>query len=145
MFAGTKLHDMPGRLATGLYILNSGLGKRHATPEAAAGVHGMAAVAYPFLKEMPPEKFVATVSKVEITVGSLLLNPLVPTRIAATALAAFSGGLVTMYLRTPALRQEHSIRPSGAGVAIAKDSWMLGMSLGFLIDVCTRRRRGASA
>jgi hypothetical protein len=141
MFAGTKLRDIPGRVATGLYILNAGLGKRHATAETAGYLHGAAAGAFPFLKDVPPEKFVATLSKVETALGATLLTPLVPTRIAASALAAFSGGLVTMYLRTPALRMEHSIRPSEAGTAIAKDSWMLGMSLGFLIDVCGRGRR----
>lgn len=141
MFAGTKLRDMPGRVATGLYILNSGVVKRHASAETAGYLHSAAAGAYPFLKDMPPEKFVANLSKAETALGVTLLTPLVPTRIAAAALAAFSGGLVTMYLRTPALRREHSIRPSEAGTAIAKDSWMLGMSLGFLIDACGRRRR----
>lgn len=143
MFAGTKWHDLPGRVVTGLYILNSGLTKRQASPEMAAGVHGMAAGAYPFLKSMEPEKFVRRLSTAEITVGSLLLTPLVPTKIAATALAAFSGGLVTLYMRTPSLRREGSIRPSQAGVAIAKDSWLLGLSIGYLMDVASRGRRRA--
>lgn len=138
MFKGIRLHDVPGRLATGLYILNSGVNKRHVNAETAAGLHGAAAGAYPFLKDIPSEKFVHRLSTAEIAVGASLLNPFVPTKVAAAALAAFSGGLVTMYLRTPALRQPHSIRPSDAGGAIAKDSWMLGMALGFLADTFTR-------
>ena len=44
-----KLHHLPPRLAAGAFILNSGLGKRGADEEAAAGMQGMAAQAFPQL------------------------------------------------------------------------------------------------
>lgn len=145
MFSGTRLHDLPGRLATGAYILNAGIGKRHAPPERAAGLHGGAASAFPLVKDMPAEAFVRRLSTAEICVGAMLLTPMVPTLLAGAALTAFSGGLVTMYLRTPALRLPHSIRPSDQGSAIAKDAWLFGMGLGFVIDSLGRRRRSHRA
>lgn len=136
-----RLRHVPPRLATGLFILNSGLSKRHADAETAARLHGSAAGAYPFLANVDPEVFARYLSKAEITLGAALLLPIVPTSVAALGLTGFSGGLVGMYLCTPALRQEGSLRPSPDGVAIAKDSWMLGIALGMLIDVLTPRRR----
>lgn len=145
MFSGIRWHDMPGRIATGAYILNSGVGKRSASAERAAGLHGMAASAFPMVKDMPPEVFVRRLSTAEIVTGMTLLNPLVPTAIAGAALAAFSGSLVTMYFRAPGTRLPGSLRPSDQGSALAKDTWMLGMALGFLIDSlgrrCARRAR----
>ena len=44
------LNRLPERLATGAYILHTGIEKWHGSAEQAAGVHGMAAGAYPFLK-----------------------------------------------------------------------------------------------
>ena len=60
--------------------------------------------------------------------------PVVPTAVAGAALAAFSGGLLGLYLRTPGLRQEGSLRPTHQGVPIAKDVWMLGIAGGFIVD-----------
>jgi hypothetical protein len=44
-----RLRHLPGRPTTGVFIVNSGLSKRHADHDTAAALHGMAAVAYPFL------------------------------------------------------------------------------------------------
>ncbi|MBN9608954.1 MAG: hypothetical protein BGO26_14880 [Actinobacteria bacterium 69-20] len=139
MFSGVRWHDMPGRIATGAYILNSGISKRHATPERAGGLHTMAASAFPLVKDMPAETFVRRLSTAEIVTGATLLNPLVPTAVAGAALAAFSGGLVTLYFRSPGTRLPGSIRPSDQGTALAKDTWMFGMALGFLMDSVGRR------
>lgn len=139
MFSGTRLHDLPGRLATGAYILNAGIGKRNAPAERAAGLHGGAAKAFPMFKDVPPETFVRRLSTAEICVGAVLLTPMVPTLVAGAALTAFSGGLVAMYLRTPAMRLPNSLRPSDQGTAVAKDTWMLGMGLGFVLDSLGRR------
>lgn len=136
-----RLRHVPVRLTTGLFILNSGLSKRHADAATAARLHGSAAGAYPFLADLDPQDFVRYLSRAEIALGAALLLPVVPTSLAALGLGGFSGGLVGMYLRTPALRLEGSLRPSPDGVAIAKDSWMLGIALGMLIDVLTPRRR----
>lgn len=130
---GIRLRDVPTRLATGAYILHSGFTKLKAGPEMAAGLHGGAAAAYPALQKLPPEKFVRSLAIGEITVGSLLLAPFIPTVVAGAALTMFSSGLVGMYLRTPALRKPGSIWPSQAGTAVSKDSWMLGIGLGMLL------------
>jgi hypothetical protein len=74
----------------------------------------------------------------EIGIGAALLTPFIGNRLAGAALTGFSGGLVGMYLRTPALHEAGSVWPSRAGIAISKDVWMLGIGVGLLAD------RGAS-
>ncbi len=137
---GMRLRDVPTRLATGAYILHSGITKLKAGPELAAGLHASAAGAYPVLKDIPSTRFVRALAVTEITVGSLLLAPFIPTAVAAVVLTGFSSGLVGMYLRTPALRKPGGIWPSQAGTAVSKDSWMLGIGLGMLIGAAERRR-----
>jgi uncharacterized membrane protein YphA (DoxX/SURF4 family) len=132
-----KLRDIPGRLATGAFLLNSGLTKRNPDDATAAALHGMAAGTYPFLKSIPPQPFVRLLSAGEIAVGAALLLPVVPTVLAGAALAAFSTGLLGLYLRTPGLREKGSLRPTQAGIAVAKDIWMLGIGLGFVLDAVT--------
>jgi hypothetical protein len=61
----------------------------------------------------------------------------VPTALASAALTAFSGSLLTMYLRTPALHQPGSVWPR-AGVGVSKDIWMLGIGAELLIDEATQ-------
>ena len=63
------------RLAAGAYILNSGLSKAKADPQTAAGLHGMAAGAYPFLGKHVPVAFVRLLSRAEIAVGATMLEP----------------------------------------------------------------------
>jgi hypothetical protein len=134
-----SLRNLPLRLATGAFILNSGLGKRDVPPERAAGLHGMAAGAYPMLSGVEPARFVKTLSTAEIAIGTCLLAPIVPPRLAGLLLTGFAGGLVGMYLRTPDLREPGSIRPNANGTAIAKDVWMLGAGLSLL--AASRRGR----
>ncbi|MET7643167.1 hypothetical protein ABZS83_05880 [Streptomyces sp. NPDC005426] len=135
--------DFPPRIATGAFILNSGLGKLKADEATAQGVHGMACTAYPFLKKIEPDRFTRLLAWTEIAVGSSLLVPFVPTRLAGLALTGFSGGLVGLYLRVPGLREPGSLRPSLDGVPLAKDTWMLGIGLGFL--GASSRRRAVAA
>jgi hypothetical protein len=52
-----KLAHIPLRVATGAYILNSGLSKQGLEGQAAEGLHGMASNAIPALKKIPPEQF----------------------------------------------------------------------------------------
>lgn len=134
-----RFRQVPSRLATGAYILHSGLEKRGGDEELATTYHGMAAGAFPFLRSIPPRRFLRLLSVVEITTGAALLAPFVPAALAGAALTAFSGGLVTLYLRTPALREPNSVWPSESGVAISKDVWMLGIGLGLLADAATDR------
>lgn len=130
--------DVAPRLATGAFILNSGLSKLKADEETAQGLHGMACAAYPFLKKLEAERFTRLLACAEIAVGGTLLAPFVPTRLAGLALTGFSGGLVGLYLRLPGMREPGSLRPTQDGIAMAKDSWMLGIGLGFM-SVSPRR------
>ncbi|MFI7040960.1 hypothetical protein ACIBI0_30125 [Microbispora rosea] len=137
-----RAREVPGRVATGAYILHSGLEKWNGGDEQAAGLHGTAAAAFPFLKSVPPRRFLKLLSAAEIATGVALLTPFVPAAVAGAALTGFSGSLVALYLRTPALRKPGSVWPSPAGTGISKDVWMLGVGLGLLADAATRRRDG---
>jgi uncharacterized membrane protein YphA (DoxX/SURF4 family) len=126
--------DVPGRLTTGAYVLHAGLEKWKGDAEHAAGVHGMAAGAFPFLRAVPPETFLRLLAAGEVATGAALLTPLVPNRLAGAALTAFSGSLLALYWRTPALRRPGSVWPTQAGTGVSKDVWMLGIGLGLLAD-----------
>jgi hypothetical protein len=130
-----RLSHLPLRLATGAFILNSGLGKRGLQGEAAEGLHGMASVTLPApLREMDSTEFAQLLSRGEIALGTMLLLPFVPSRLAGAALTAFGGSLLSLYLRTPGMRQDDSIRPTQAGTALAKDVWLVGAGLTLLLD-----------
>ncbi len=137
-----KLRDLPGRLAAGAFILNSGVEKRRADAERAAMLHGFAKGTYPFLEKQDPQSFVRRLSTGEIALGALLVAPVVPTVVAGAALTGFSAGLLGMYLRTDGMRKPHSLAPSSQGLTISKDVWMLGIGVGLLVDSLSRRRRG---
>lgn len=136
-----KLRHLPPRLATGAFIFNSGLNKRNADPGTAAGIHGMAAGTYPFLGKLEAERFTKMLSTGEMALGAALLLPVVPTGLAGVGLAAFSAGLVGLYVKTPGLRKEGSIWPTQDGTGIAKDAWMLGIGLGFVIEAIADARK----
>lgn len=129
-----KLRNAAPRLAAGAFILNSGLEKRGTDPESAAGLHGMAAGAYPFLADVEPTTFVKGLSAGEIAVGAALLAPVVSTGLAGIALTGFAAGLVGLYARTPSLHQGDSLKPNQDGIPIAKDIWLLGIGVGLLLD-----------
>jgi uncharacterized membrane protein YphA (DoxX/SURF4 family) len=132
---------LPERIATGAFILHSGLEKWNGPSEQAEGVHGMAAGAFPFLQSIPPQRFLKLLAAGEVATGALLLAPFVPNAIAGAALTGFSGSLLAMYARTPALRKPGSIWPSPGGIPVSKDVWMLGIGLGLLADAARRRVR----
>ncbi|SCX59609.1 hypothetical protein SAMN03159343_3969 [Klenkia marina] len=134
--------EIAPRLATGAFILNSGLGKRHADEGTAAGLHGFAAGAYPFLSKVSPRTFAKALSTGEIAIGAALLTPFVPTAVAGAALTAFSGGLLGLYLRTPGMTKPgKSVAPTQDGLPVSKDVWMLGIGLGLLTQAVRDRRR----
>lgn len=128
------LRDVPARVTTGAFILHSGREKWHGSEEQAQGVHGMASGAFPFLRKVPPTTFLKVLAAAEIGIGAALLAPVVPNRVAGASLTAFAGGLVAMYLRTPALHKPNSVWPTPAGIGVSKDVWMLGIGLGLLTD-----------
>jgi hypothetical protein len=135
---------LPGRLAAGAFILNAGVGKWSADEETAARLQGMAAGTYPFLAKMKPADFARLLAVSEMALGAALLLPVVPTGLAGAGLTAFSGGLLGMYLRTPGMTREGSVRPSQQGTALAKDVWMLAIGLGLMADALTSRSPGSS-
>jgi hypothetical protein len=141
---GFKARDLPGRIATGGYILHTGLEKWNGDEARAKAVHSMAANAFPVLKDIPPAQFLKLLAGAEIAVGSALLLPVVPGALAGLALTGFSGSLLAMYARTPALRRPGSIWPSQAGTAVSKDVWMLGIGLGLIVSSLTDGTKGAS-
>lgn len=129
-----KPRNVPTRLATGAFVLHAGLGKWNGNEERAAGVHGMAAAAIPPLNAFSPPTFLRLLAAGEIATGALLLAPFVPNRVAGFALTAFSGGLMTLYVRTPSMREPGSVWPSQQGMPVAKDVWMLGIGLVLMLD-----------
>ncbi len=139
MRISVKARQLPPRIAAGAFILNAGIGKLSVDEETAARLHGMAAGTYPFLKKLKPADFARLLAVTEITLGSALLLPVIPSAVAGAGLAAFSGGLLGLYARTPGMRREHSPFPSQQGTALAKDVWMAGIGLGLLIDDLTDR------
>lgn len=136
------LRDVPTRVATGAFIAHSGWDKWHGGERQAAGVHGMASAAYPFLKDIAPARFLKLLSVAELAIGAALLTPIVSNRVAGAALTGFAGGLLGMYLRTPALHKPGSVWPQPAGIAVSKDVWMLGIGLGLLADPRTPHPHG---
>ena len=142
------LSEIGPRISAGAFILNSGLGKRAADDQTAAGLHGFASGTYPFLKDVEPRQFVQALSTAEIVIGSALLTPFVPTALAGALLTGFSGGLLGLYLKTPGMRKEGSLAPTEQGLSVAKDVWLLGIGVGLLtsgtIDREPRRVRKAA-
>jgi uncharacterized membrane protein YphA (DoxX/SURF4 family) len=140
MKLGIRARDVPTRFSTGAYILHAGLGKWDADEKRAEGIHAMASGAFPLLNRIPPLRFARLLALGEIATGTALLAPLVPAALAGGALTLFSGTLLAMYLRTPAMHQPGSVWPTQAGTAVSKDVWMLGVGLGLLVEAATEAR-----
>ena len=132
-----KARQVPPRLATGAFILNSGLSKLSADEATAAQLHGFAAATYPFLKKLKPKDFVQILAATEITLGTALLIPVVPGIVAGAGLTAFAGGLLGLYANTPGMRKPGTPLPTQEGTALAKDVWMAGLGIGLIVDDLT--------
>jgi hypothetical protein len=129
-----KIRHIPTRVATGAFILSSGLAKRKAGEENAVQLHGLTAGTYPIAAKLSPPAFLQFVSTGEIALGTALLLPIVPTALAGAGLTAFSAGLLGLYLKTPGMHEPGSLAPTQQGTPIAKDVWMLGIGVGLMID-----------
>ncbi|MFC0081908.1 hypothetical protein ACFFRE_07075 [Aciditerrimonas ferrireducens] len=140
-----SLHQLPVRLAAGVFIANSGLNKLRADEETAGRLHGMASGTYPFLKRLDPATFTRALGVTEVALGTALAVPFVPTSWGALGLAGFSGGLLGLYARTPGMREEGSWRPTHQGTALAKDVWLAGIALSLLLEQAGVRRRARRA
>ncbi len=134
MSLAAKIRRAPGRIATGAFILNTGIGKLKADETTAKQLHAMASNAYPVLTKVPPTPFAKALAVSEIAIGGALLVPVVPAGLAGIALTGFSGALLGMWWRTPGMHEEHSPRPTQQGTAIAKDVWMFGTGVSLLLD-----------
>lgn len=135
-----NLSHLPVRVATGAFILNSGLGKLKADEGTAQFLHGAAAATYPAVFEkMEPKAFAKLLAVSEIGVGAALLAPFVPASVAGAALTGFGGSLMGMYLKTPSMTQEDGIQPTQEGIAVAKDVWLVGAGLSLLAQGLRRR------
>jgi hypothetical protein len=101
----------------------------------------MAQNAVPQVKDMKPTDFGKALSVGEIALGTALLAPVVPSALAGAALTGFGGALIRMYLTTPGMTEEGSVRPSQQGTPIAKDIWLVGAGLSLLIGGLTPKRK----
>jgi uncharacterized membrane protein YphA (DoxX/SURF4 family) len=137
-----KVWHLPPRLLTGVYFLNSGLSKRGADDATAGQLHGFASGTYPFLGKLDAKQFTRLLSTAEIAIGTALVLPVVPAWLAGAGLTAFAAGTLGLYLRTPGMRQEGSLRPTDQGIPLTKDIWMVGIGLALVIDdVASRTSR----
>ncbi|MFE9928433.1 hypothetical protein [Streptomyces sp. NPDC005533] len=139
--------QLPLRLTAGTFFLSSGLSKLGADEDTAEGLQQFAATTYPFLGEQDARKFVRMLSAGEIAIAAALLVPVFPAAVAGAAVTAFSVGTLGLYLRTPGMREEGSLRPTEQGIGLAKDVWLLGIGVALLVDGvnehgCHRGHRG---
>ena len=134
---------LPVRLATGAFILNSGLSKwQQGDEERDKQIHAMATGTYPFFESMEPGQFTRLLAAGEIALGAgLLAVPVVGPGIAGLGLSGFSAALLGLYMKTPGMREPDSIRPSSTGLPIAKDSWILAIGAGLVMDAAGQRLR----
>lgn len=139
----TKAWQVPLRLASGLFILNSGLAKqKEIDAEHAAMLHKRASMAFPQFENMDPEQFAKLLSTSEIALGAALVAvPVVPPFLAGLGLMAFSGGLNRLYLKTPGARRESSLAPTQQGIPLAKDFWLTGIGAALVLDSVFGRKR----
>ena len=133
MSLAAKLRRAPLRVASGAYVLNSGIGKLQADESAAAGYHGLAVGAFPFLKSMKPGLFVKALGGAEVAVGATLLLPVFPAGLVGLGLSAFASALVVLYVRTPSLHDKY-LRPTQGGIGVAKDIWLASMGYALVVD-----------
>lgn len=142
-----SLAQLPIRLTTGAFVLNSGISKLSLSEEEAEGLQQMASNGVPMLADMSPAAFRRFIAFTEIGVGAAQLIPKVPGWLSGSALTAFSAGMLNMYLNTPGMTQEDGVRPTQDGTAVAKDVWMLGAGASMIVDslLNTTSRRKKSA
>lgn len=129
---GFSISNTALRLVSGAFILNSGIGKLSLTEETAAGLQSSAQRVIPQAAKLTPEQFGSGLSFSEIALGSLILTPFIPSRLAGLALGVFSSGLLATYLKAPGMTEPGSVRPTPAGTAMAKDIWLAGIAVALL-------------
>ncbi|WP_159622739.1 hypothetical protein [Ruania rhizosphaerae] len=131
---GFALHRLPLRLTAGAFILNSGVNKLSLDAESAAGLQQMALNAFPQLEALSAEDFGTYLAAGEVALGGSLLTPFLPSKLVGLGLTAFASALVFTYLRTPGLTESDGVRPTQAGIGMAKDIFLLGIGLALLLE-----------
>lgn len=137
------IRNLPLRLTTGAYVLNSGATKLDLDAEGAAQLQAMAANVYPKLGELAPEEFGKLLAAGELALGGALVLPFVPRLLAGLGLTGFSAALLWMYHKTDGMTVD-GVRPTPAGQGMAKDVFMLGAGLSLVLDALTQRKRSRS-
>ena len=136
-----KLWHVPVRLATGAFVLNSGLSKLQSDDEELhKGLHGMASTAYPQVGSIEPKIFTKVLGGAETALGAALLAPFISPGLAGAGLTAFSAGLMGLYFKIPGMTED-GIRPSQQGLALAKDSWLLAIGTALMLDRASNKVR----
>lgn len=82
MSFAAKLRRAPGRIAAGLFILNSGLGKFSADEQTSRDCMRWRSRRIPYLAKVEPKLFVKMLAVAETTVGAALRAPIVPAGLA---------------------------------------------------------------
>lgn len=131
-WTGNKVASAALRGITGAFILNSGIGKLGLRGEAAEALQGMAAVGVPALAKLSPDDFGKFISYSEVGIGSALLLPVVPRRLAGAALTTFGAGLLTIYFNSEGMTEDDGIRPTTEGNDLAKNSWLVAAGIALM-------------
>lgn len=134
-----SIRNLPLRLTSGAFILNSGIEKLSLDAESAQSYQDLAAGAFPQVARMKPEEFGKLLAAAEVALGSALLLPFIPRVVAGLGLTAFSGSLLWVYRNTPGMTRD-GVRPTAQGVGMAKDIFLLGIGLALLLDPLRKRR-----
>ncbi|GAA1347102.1 hypothetical protein [Falsarthrobacter nasiphocae] len=127
-----NLGNLALRAIPGAWILNSGIGKLGMDNGTAGYLKGMAASGIPALGDLSDEQFKKFIVGGEIAVGSALLLPFVPNRLAGLALGGFAAGMLSMYFKNDEMTESDGIRPTQDGVPMAKDMWLAAIALGLV-------------
>lgn len=138
---GFSISNAALRLVSGAFILNAGIGKLSLTKDQAAGLQTSAQRVIPQAAKLSADQFGRSLSVSEIALGSLILTPLLPSRLAGLALGVFSTGLVATYLKTPGMTAPGSIRPTPEGTSMAKDFWLAGIAVALLFNRTCRTQK----
>lgn len=140
MLSAAKIRRAPGRIAAGSLILHTGQVKFKGDAMFAQAVHAVFSATYPVFKPVPPPVLLKALALVEITIGSLLLLPLVGAKLSGMLLTGYSFTLLGMYLRTPGLHDERLL-PTLAGTAFAKDIWLTAIGASLVLDSATSEKK----
>jgi hypothetical protein len=127
-----NLSHFPLRVAIGAFFVNSGLSKWNLEGEAVTATHGMAVGAVPQLKRDRPGPLRQAARRYRTGAGWC----------PAAADRPVRAGLLRLYWATPGLREPGGFRPTQQGVAIAKDTWLVGAGLTLLLDDLLGRASG---